>query len=122
MARILIVEDEPDIALGLQLDLQDEGHVVEVLNDGEQASRRAREPGWDLILLDVMLPRKDGFEIWGVAGRQSAKLAVVFAGCVFHRRAGGDRGAVQNGEHRILVQRDSEQVDGLNRAFARMGR
>ena len=63
MARILIVEDEPDIALGLQLDLRDEGHTVEVSTDGEDASRRAREPGWDLILLDVMLPLKDGFEV-----------------------------------------------------------
>ena len=63
MARILIVEDEPDIALGLQLDLRDEGHDVEVSVDGEDATRRAREPGWDLILLDAMLPRKDGFEV-----------------------------------------------------------
>jgi DNA-binding response OmpR family regulator len=63
MARILVVEDEPDIALGLQLDLRDEGHQVEVSSDGEDASRRAREPGWDLILLDVMLPHKDGFEV-----------------------------------------------------------
>jgi DNA-binding response OmpR family regulator len=63
MARILVVEDEPDIALGLQLDLRDEGHDVEVSGNGEDASRRAREPGWDLILLDVMLPQKDGFEV-----------------------------------------------------------
>jgi DNA-binding response OmpR family regulator len=63
MARILIVEDEPDIALGLQLDLSEEGYEVEVAGDGEEASRRGREPGWDLILLDVMLPRKDGFEV-----------------------------------------------------------
>jgi DNA-binding response OmpR family regulator len=63
VARILIVEDEPDIALGLQLDLRDEGHSVEIARDGEEASRRAREPGWDVILLDVMLPLKDGFEV-----------------------------------------------------------
>jgi DNA-binding response OmpR family regulator len=63
VARILIVEDEPDIALGLQLDLRDEGHDVEVENDGAKASRRAQESAWDLILLDVMLPNKDGFEI-----------------------------------------------------------
>jgi DNA-binding response OmpR family regulator len=63
MGRILIVEDEPDIALGLQLDLRDEGHLVEISTDGEDASRRVREPGWDLILLDVMLPRKDGYEV-----------------------------------------------------------
>ena len=63
MARILVVEDEPDIALGLQLDLRDEGYEVEVSGDGEDASRRAREETWDLILLDVMLPSKDGFEV-----------------------------------------------------------
>jgi len=57
------VEDEPDIALGLQLDLRDEGYEVEVAGNGDEAGRRAREPGWDLILLDVMLPGKDGFEI-----------------------------------------------------------
>ena len=63
MARILVVEDEPDIALGLQLDLRDEGHHVEVATDGVQGAKRAKEEGWDLILLDVMLPHKDGFEV-----------------------------------------------------------
>lgn len=63
MARILIVEDEPDIALGLQLDLRDEGYDVEVSTDGEDASRRGREQTWDLILLDVMLPLKDGYDV-----------------------------------------------------------
>jgi DNA-binding response OmpR family regulator len=63
VARILVVEDEPDIALGLQMDLRDEGHHVEVAADGHEAIRRGREAGWDLILLDVMLPLKDGFEV-----------------------------------------------------------
>ena len=63
MSRILIVEDEPDIALGLQLDLRSEGYGVEICADGEDASRRGREQGWDLILLDVMLPDVNGFDI-----------------------------------------------------------
>ena len=63
MARILIVEDDPDIALGLQLDLREEGYEVEVVHDGEEASRVGRQPGWDLVVLDVMLPRKDGFDV-----------------------------------------------------------
>jgi two-component system, OmpR family, alkaline phosphatase synthesis response regulator PhoP len=63
MARILVVEDESDIALGLQLDLRDEDHDVEIVSDGADAVRRGREPGWDLILLDVMLPTKDGFDV-----------------------------------------------------------
>ena len=63
MSRILIVEDEADIALGLEDDLTMEGHDVEVVRDGETACRRGREGTWDLILLDVMLPGKDGFEV-----------------------------------------------------------
>lgn len=63
MSRILIIEDEPDIALGLEDDLRLEGHDVEVVRDGETGARLGREAGWDLILLDVMLPRKDGFDV-----------------------------------------------------------
>ena len=63
MPRILIVEDEPDIALGLKDDLTMEGYDVEVATDGIAALQRAREPGWDLVLLDVMLPGKDGFDV-----------------------------------------------------------
>lgn len=63
MARILIVEDEPDVALGLELDLREEGHEVKVVHNGEEASRVGREPEWDIILLDVMLPHKSGFDV-----------------------------------------------------------
>src|SRR3990172_2235810 len=63
MARILIVEDEPDIALGLVDDLTVEGHAVEAVTDGMTAVARGRDPQWDLILLDVMLPKKDGFDV-----------------------------------------------------------
>ncbi len=63
MTRILIVEDEPSVAMGLEDDLALEGYEVEVVRDGEAASRRAREEPFDLIVLDVMLPRKDGFEV-----------------------------------------------------------
>ena len=63
MARILIVEDEPDIALGLEEDLTRHGYEVEVVRDGEAALRRGRDQAWDVILLDVMLPYRDGFEV-----------------------------------------------------------
>jgi DNA-binding response OmpR family regulator len=63
MTRILVVEDEHGIALGLEEDLTLEGYGVEVAADGETAVRRAREGSFDLILLDVMLPRKDGFQV-----------------------------------------------------------
>jgi DNA-binding response OmpR family regulator len=63
MTRILIVEDEPSIALGLVDDLKMEGYHVELVRDGRLAVNRGREGAFDLILLDVMLPGKDGFEI-----------------------------------------------------------
>jgi len=63
MPRILIVEDEPAISFGLEVDLKTEGYTVEVVEDGESAVQRGREGGFDLIVLDVMLPKKDGFEV-----------------------------------------------------------
>lgn len=63
MNRILVVEDEPALTFSLKLDLETEGYHVETVADGESAVRRAREGDFDLILLDVMLPRKDGFEV-----------------------------------------------------------
>lgn len=63
MSRILIVEDDPAIAIALEDDLRLEGYSVEVAHDGEAASRRARETPFDLVLLDLMLPKKDGFEV-----------------------------------------------------------
>jgi DNA-binding response OmpR family regulator len=63
MPRILVVEDEPGIALALEDDLTMEGYQVEVAGDGPSASKMAREGKFDLILLDIMLPGKDGFEV-----------------------------------------------------------
>ena len=63
MARILVVEDDPGIALGLEDDLRLEGYEIETITDGDTAARRAREQTFDLIVLDIMLPRKDGFQV-----------------------------------------------------------
>jgi two-component system alkaline phosphatase synthesis response regulator PhoP/two-component system response regulator VicR len=63
MARILIVEDDPDIAMSLGADLRRQGHTPEVVSDGEQAIEVGTRATWDLILLDVMLPRVDGYDV-----------------------------------------------------------
>ena len=63
MPRILVVEDEPTLAHGLEDDLKLEGYEVEVVGDGQSACERATAKPFDLIVLDVMLPRKDGFEV-----------------------------------------------------------
>ena len=61
--KILIVEDEPSIALALEDDLRREGYQTELVTDGEAAERRALSREFDLILLDVMLPKQDGFDV-----------------------------------------------------------
>ncbi len=77
MSRILIVEDEPAIALGLEDDLKMEGYDVEVASDGTNGARRALEGGFDLVLLDVMLPGKDGFEVCRELRRAGLKLPIM---------------------------------------------
>jgi len=77
MMRILVVEDEPAIAFGLEADLKTEGYDVEVVCDGEAATRRAREGKFDLVLLDVMLPRKDGFEVCRELRRAGFKTPII---------------------------------------------
>ena len=63
MTSILVVEDDPGVALGLEDDLNLEGYDVEVARDGETGVRRAQERRFDLIVLDLMLPHKDGFQV-----------------------------------------------------------
>jgi DNA-binding response OmpR family regulator len=63
MARLLVVEDEANLAQGLLFNLQAEGHEVRVEGDGEAALETLRKRAFDAVLLDVMLPGRDGFEI-----------------------------------------------------------
>ena len=63
MARILIVEDEPDLVLSLEEDLRRQGHETQVARDGADGLRVGKEGSWDLILLDIMLPKMDGFDV-----------------------------------------------------------
>ena len=77
MARILIVEDEPSIALGLKTDLRLEGYEVEVAGDGEAALSRVGVVPFDLILLDVMLPRKDGLAVCRELRRAGNRVPII---------------------------------------------
>ncbi|MBN1895460.1 response regulator transcription factor [bacterium] len=63
MTKILIVEDEKEMARGLKDNLEFEGYEVLIAPDGEAGSKLAREASPDLILLDLMLPRKSGFDV-----------------------------------------------------------
>lgn len=62
-SKILLVEDEPGLVLTISDLLQAEGYEVEAATDGEAGFQRATTEAFDLIILDVMLPRKNGFEV-----------------------------------------------------------
>lgn len=75
--KILVVEDEAGIAFALEADLSAEGYQVEVVHDGVQGSARARSGGFDLILLDVMLPGRDGFDVCRDVRRAGVKCGII---------------------------------------------
>ncbi len=77
MSRILIVEDDPDIAVPLRDDLALEGYDVEAVGDGETALRRLEENRFDLLLLDVMLPGTDGFEVCRRLRQAGSRLPIL---------------------------------------------
>jgi DNA-binding response OmpR family regulator len=77
MKRILIVEDEPDLVLSLEEDLRRQGYQTEVASDGEQGLRMGKQNGWDLILLDVMLPKMDGFDVAHELRRAGLKTPII---------------------------------------------
>ena len=77
MSKILIVEDEPSIALALDDDLRREGYETEVAADGDAAVERGAGGAFDLILLDVMLPKRDGFEVCRELRRRGLDAPIV---------------------------------------------
>jgi DNA-binding response OmpR family regulator len=77
MSRLLVVEDEPGIAFALETDLRSEGYDVTVATTGDDASQRARTEPFDLVLLDVMLPGKDGFEVCREIRRAGIRTPII---------------------------------------------
>lgn len=63
MAKVLVVDDDPTILRLLQVNLEMEGYEVVTASDGSQALQRIRELQPDLVLLDVMMPELDGWQV-----------------------------------------------------------
>ena len=63
MKRILVIEDEPQMRLGLRDNLELEGYEVETAADGDEGLQKAGSFSPDLVILDVMLPKKNGFDV-----------------------------------------------------------
>ncbi len=63
MAKVLVVDDEKLIVKGIRFSLEQDGMEVDCAYDGEEAISKAKETEYDVILLDVMLPKADGYEV-----------------------------------------------------------
>ncbi|TDI26476.1 MAG: response regulator transcription factor [Acidobacteria bacterium] len=96
-ARILVVDDEEHLAAGIRENLQAEGYETDVAHNGEQGLAKVRAGAFDLILLDVMMPKLDGLQVCEqirAAGLQTPVLFLTVKGEPADRirglEAGGD--------------------------------
>ena len=94
--RILVVEDEPAIAEFVERGLRAAGYAVDCAADGDEAERRASAGQYDLVLLDILLPGKDGLEVLAAIrerDRQTPVILLTALGEIEDRVRGLDRGA-----------------------------
>jgi DNA-binding response OmpR family regulator len=86
--RILIVEDEPDLARAVARSCRDEGWVADMVHDGEAALIVAHQGSYDVLILDLMLPRMDGWQVLDRLRQQRLDVPVLL---LTARDAVGDR-------------------------------
>jgi two-component system copper resistance phosphate regulon response regulator CusR len=94
--RLLLVEDEPRVARFIAKGLREQSYAVNIASDGEEALYQAREIDYDLMILDVMLPVKDGYAVCRelrAAGFRNPILMLTARDAVDDRVAGLDCGA-----------------------------
>lgn len=75
--KILVVEDDRKVAGFIEQGLLEEGHAVDVAGDGEEATRLAHVYDYDVILLDVVMPRKNGFQVAGELRREGRTTPIL---------------------------------------------
>ncbi len=93
---ILLVEDEKQLASSLKRGLEEEGHVVEMMHDGEEAELQGLVNDYDMVVLDWRLPNRDGKQIlehWRAEDRTFPVLMLTALGDLDHKVSGLDAGA-----------------------------
>ncbi len=86
--RLLVVEDEPKLAQYIHRGLSEESFLVDIARDGEEALERAARTTYDLVILDLMLPRMDGFAVCRALRATWSDLPILILSA---RRIVGDR-------------------------------
>jgi two-component system response regulator QseB len=116
--RILLVEDDPMIATGLLTALRQEGHAVDWMGDGVRAAAALQTERFDLVLLDLGLPERDGLEVLRAMRRRGDDTPVIIVTArdeVRDRVAGLDAGA----DDYIVKPFDLDEVSARMRSVAR---
>ena len=88
--RLLVVEDEPKLAQYIHRGLSEESFTVDIARDGEEALERAARTTYDLVILDLMLPRMDGFAVCRALRAGGSDLPILILSA--RRIVGGARG------------------------------
>jgi two-component system, OmpR family, response regulator ChvI len=76
--RILVVDDEPDVNLTIKLALENEGFEVDTYNDPIQALSNFKTGLYDLLLIDIKMPKMDGFELYKKLQQIDQKVKICF--------------------------------------------
>lgn len=94
--RVLLIEDHKPLCRALRQGLEEEGFAVDVANDGEEGDFKARSAEYDIVILDVMLPKEDGFSLlkkWRRDGMAAHVLMLTAKGSIEDKVHGLDLGA-----------------------------
>lgn len=119
-SKILIVEDEPELVGILTFLLKDEGYDVEVAFDGEQALIEIEKNVPDLVLLDIMLPKIDGFDLCNIIRRETSIPVIILSAKVNDEfiikglELGADDYVTKPFNHRELVLRINKLLQRVN--------
>jgi DNA-binding response OmpR family regulator len=94
--RVLLVEDNKQLARALRQGLEEEGFAIDGAEDGEEADQKARSTNYDAIILDLMLPKRDGLSLlkgWRSSGMKTHVLVLTARGTLEDKVRGLDTGA-----------------------------
>jgi DNA-binding response OmpR family regulator len=130
--RVLLVEDTQPLLKALRQGLEEEGFAVDVATDGEEADVKCRTTSYDVVVLDIMLPKIDGLTLlkrWRTAGVKTHVLMLTAKGTTDDKVAGLDSGADDYlskanleldelfARIRALIRRGHQQKDPMLRCY-----